>query len=153
MRGNWLADDRPRRNTSAAVRRRQRVMPVALLLVLAASTGFLRVAHDLTSHVCSCVSGLISCDYSHEHAHESGDCDAARDAHDHDRKNHKHPADEHDCDICAVLHMARHAAPPDAGLSVIPLDIAVQVVPGQPDAIYTDVSMRVWDARGPPMTV
>lgn len=126
-------------------------MPLALLVALAASTGFLRVAHDLTSHVCSCVSGLIASEESHDHGHGDHGCHAGHEGGESEPHDHKHPADEHDCEICAVLHAVRHATPLGDAPAVVSCDVVAEAAPRPLCAVYADAPVRAWSARGPPM--
>lgn len=127
---------------------------LAVFVAFAAATGFLRVAHDLTSHICSCVSGLVlveACEQSHHHGcHEPEAADEPDPGHTH---NHKHPPGEDDCDLCAVLHAVRHAvADGDAPAVVTPRAVIAGVVThAQP--VRTEPIARPWSARGPPITI
>ncbi len=121
-----------------------------LAIVAIASTGLLRVTHDLTAHICSCVSGLVIADPCHDADHSCGEPDAGKQEAPH---NHKHPADESDCDICAVLHAVRHATPLDAPPALIASNVIVQSVREPLRVVYADARALPWSARGPPITL
>jgi len=130
--------------------RSRNITLLTLLVALFVSTGLLRVTHDLTAHICSCVSGLIIADPCHDADHSCGTPDAGKQEAPH---NHKHPADESDCDICAVLHAVRHAAPLDAPPALIAPDSIVQSVREPLRVLYAGAPAFPWSARGPPITL
>jgi len=132
------------------MRRHRHIALFTLAIAAIASTGLLRVAHDLTSHICSCVSGLVITDPCHESDHECGTLQADKQEAPH---NHKHPADESDCDICAVLHAVRHATPLDAPPALIASNAIVQSVREPLRVVYADARALPWSARGPPITL
>lgn len=130
-----------------------------LLVASAASTGLLRVGHELTAHLCACVSGLVAADgcdegggHAHHHAgHASHPHDAGGDADDpaHDHENHGPAPDEHRCDICAVLLATARATLTEAPTVAPTIGVVASVEPTE-HAAPAVRRLRPWSARGPP---
>lgn len=131
--------------------RSRRFVPLALLIALCAATGVLRIAHDLTAHICSCVSGLVlveECAAHRGHACHGSDTGESRQGETH---NHRRPAGEDDCDLCAVLHAARQAIAAAEAPALIGPDGLIGEVVSRPLGRVAGTGGLPWSARGPPM--
>lgn len=140
------------------MRRTPHIAWLVLLVASAASTGLLRVGHELTAHLCACVSGLVTaegCDdggHAHHHTSHASHAHDARGAADESGQSHENHAptpDEHRCDICAVLLATARATLTEAPSLTPAAEMVATLEPTEhtPPAVRP---VRAWSARGPP---
>ncbi len=144
------------------MRRTRNIAWLVLLVASAASTGLLRVGHELTAHLCACVSGLVVADgcadggHAHHHrghashASHANDTGGAADEPGHNHENHGPTPDGHDCDICAVLLATARATLTEAPSLALMADVVASVEPTE-HTTPTVRRVRAWSARGPPI--